>query len=309
MTAAPAAASVPSTPGPLPPPVDGAPIGRPVPFVPVPTPVGKGLAVPFAPAVPVPSPLPVANADAEWLVLGEAEHDGEADAEAEADALGEADALADADADMLAEGEAEALVVGVQLLDGSGLHDGEGEVDAELEGEVLALGEVEADALAEAEALAEALCVGPQVDAAADATPPSGPVKATTATEASSEAAPVARPTSPARCSFSQLICRDRRKIVTNPSVVRFIHSGPYTQVLRFQGNYISAQLPKWPFSSTITMIPGEHCTTNSLPVRCGQFTLVGPDVRAGRSARSAGQPRCRSSPRAGVPGGGMTAG
>jgi hypothetical protein len=89
---------------------------------------------------------------------------------------------------------------------------------------------------------------------AAAATPPNGPVNTTTANEAIRTAAPVARPTSPARCSFSQLICRDRRKTVTNPSVVRLV-----IKVVRFRGNYINAQHPKWPVTPTITMIPGEH--------------------------------------------------
>jgi hypothetical protein len=59
--------------------------------------------------------------------------------------------------------------------------------------------------------------VGAHVDVTALATPPNGPVNATTATETSNVANPVARPTSPTRCSFSQTLCRDLRKIVTIP--------------------------------------------------------------------------------------------
>jgi hypothetical protein len=161
----------------VPPPVAGAPAGR-CAFVPVPVadPVGKGLSLVVAVAVSVP------DAVGELLLpvlVGEAEH------EAVADAL----ALAEAEAD------GDALVV-VQLEVGDGLQ--EGDALAEADDEALAL------ELADAEALAEG-----QLDVDAAATPLNGPVNTTTATEASRVAAPVARPTSPALWSFSQLSCRD----------------------------------------------------------------------------------------------------
>jgi hypothetical protein len=67
-----------------------------------------------------------------------------------------------------------------------------------------------------------------QLDVPATATPLNGPVKATRPTETSRVTVPAARPTSPARCSFSHLVCRDRRKIVTIPRVVRsdLVHPG-----------------------------------------------------------------------------------
>jgi hypothetical protein len=68
-----------------------------------------------------------------------------------------------------------------------------------------------------------------QLDVLAPATPPSGPVKAANATPASRTTIPAPRPTSPTLCSFSQLLCRDRRKIVTISWVVRLVprQSGP----------------------------------------------------------------------------------
>jgi len=56
-----------------------------------------------------------------------------------------------------------------------------------------------------------------QLDVSATAAPANGAVNAANASETSSVAAPIARPASPTRCSFSQLICRDRRKIVPVP--------------------------------------------------------------------------------------------
>jgi hypothetical protein len=98
------------------------------------------------------------------------------------------------------------------------------------EAEVLGLGDVLglADALEVGDALGlgDALEVGAQLDVSAAATPPNGPVKTTTATEISRTAAPAARPASPARCSFSQLIRRDRRKIVTTPWLVKLVRLG-----------------------------------------------------------------------------------
>ena len=90
-----------------------------------------------------------------------------------------------------------------------------GEVDALALGDALELG----DALGLEDMLGwgDALELGAQLDVSAAATPPNGPVKATNATEPSRVAAPTARPTSPTLCSFSQLLGRDRRKIVTIP--------------------------------------------------------------------------------------------
>ena len=76
-----------------------------------------------------------------------------------------------------------------------------GESDVELEGEALVAG-------------AQLLwlpCV------LASATPANGPASAINPTETSRVAVPVARLTSPALCSLSQLLCRDRRKIATIP--------------------------------------------------------------------------------------------
>jgi len=89
--------------------------------------------------------------------------------------------------------------------------------EAEHEGEAVVLVEGEGVAVAVAAGVAVAVAVGAQVDVTALATPPNGPVNATTATETSKVANPVARPTSPTRCSFSQTLCRDLRKIVTVP--------------------------------------------------------------------------------------------
>jgi hypothetical protein len=91
-------------------------------------------------------------------------------------------------------------------------------------GEVLGLGDMLG--LGDVLVWGDALEVGAQLDVSATATPPNGPVNTTTATEASRTAAPVARPASPTRCSFRQLFCRDRRKIVTIPWLVRLVRSG-----------------------------------------------------------------------------------
>ena len=101
-----------------------------------------------------------------------------------------------------------------------------GEADVLALGEVLVLGEADALLLGDVLVWGDALEVGAQLDVSATATPPNGPVNATSATEATRAAAPVARPTSPILCSFRQLICRDRRKIVTIPWLVRLIHPG-----------------------------------------------------------------------------------
>jgi hypothetical protein len=223
----PTAATVPLAPGPVPPPVAGAPFGRPVlvaPEVPVAAPVGKGLDVPFGLAVPVGLPVPVANPVGklvcEPLGLGEAEHveEGVALGLGEADVLGLGDVLALGDA----LGLGDALVLEVQAGVGLQLGLGLGEVD--VLAETLGLG----DALGLGDMLVwgDALEVGVQPDVSAAATPPNGPVNATNATETSRVAVPVARPTSPTLCSFSQLICRDRRKIVTISWIVRLVHQG-----------------------------------------------------------------------------------
>ena len=241
MTAPPAAASAPSAPGPVPPPVCGAPAGKPVLLL-VPSgaslvldpvgkgfvsPVGKGCAVPVGPAVLVGAKLADGDPVGKLVPvpLGEAEHEGDGVAEAVADVLGLPDVLGLADALGLAEagvevlGETEldgaGLVVAVQLGAGDGLHDGGTLADAVAELLALAVALAEAEVLGEV--LGDGLWVGAQLDVAAAATPPNGPVSASTATEASRAAAPDARPASPARCSCSQLICRDRRKIVLIP--------------------------------------------------------------------------------------------
>src|SRR6185437_9689729 len=105
---------------------------------------------------------------------------------------------------------ADGLELGTQLVVGVGLQ----LEDALAEAVALAL----ALALADALGLADALELGAQLAESATATPPSGPVSTTTATEISRTAAPATRPTSPALCSFPQLTCRGRRKIVTHSS-------------------------------------------------------------------------------------------
>jgi hypothetical protein len=210
----------------VPPPVDGAPTGRPV-DPEVPTPLGVGLAVEVG--LPVPDAVDEAEADDEPLGVEVAEHEavGIAEALALADALAEAEDEAEdededeADADELGVAEAEALLVGVQLVVGDGVQDGEG------------LGELDADALADAEAEADADELGvaeadavAQLDVAAAATPPHDPANAAIAAETSRVVVPSARPICPAHCSFSQPLCRDRRKIVTFSWVVRFTDQG-----------------------------------------------------------------------------------
>lgn len=180
MTAPPAAAAVPLAPGPVPPPVAGAPAGR------VELPVGKGLAVPLA--VPVPVANPVGKLVCVPLTVGEAEHEGDAVAVPVDDAVV----------------VAVAVWVGVQLVVGVEVQEG----------------------VAVAVAVAVAVWVWAQLDMVATAAPADGPVNAIKGIETSRVAAPVARPTSPTRCSFSQLLCRERRTIVTIPWVVRQGHQG-----------------------------------------------------------------------------------
>jgi hypothetical protein len=186
MTAPPAAAITPSTPDPVPPPVAGALTGRPV-LVSV---VGEGVsvavevsvavavavAVPVAVEVLVPVPVAVAVAVAVHVEEG----------------VG----LALGEADVLALGEALAVVQGVGVQLGVGL------------GEALALGEADVLVLGEALVVVQLVVVAP-------ATPPNGPVNVAKAIEINRATVPAARPTSPTLCSFSQLLCRDRRKIVT----------------------------------------------------------------------------------------------
>jgi len=94
---------------------------------------------------------------------------------------------------------------------------GEAEHDAVAMGVAVAVVVGDGVAVAAVVGVAVAVAVGAHVDVTALATPPNGPVNATTATETSNVANPVARPTSPTRCSFSQTLCRDPRKIVTIP--------------------------------------------------------------------------------------------
>jgi hypothetical protein len=170
MTAPPPAAAAPSTPGPVPPPVPGAPDGRPV--LPVALAVGAGVAVPVADGDPVPVPL----GD------GVAEHEGEAVA--------------------VAEGVTEDVTEGVT----DGVTDGVTE-DVGVTVTVTVTCTVTAGAAV--------LDGAAQPDVAATAAPANGPVNVANASEASRANAPAATPASPTRCSFSQLICRDRRKTVT----------------------------------------------------------------------------------------------
>jgi hypothetical protein len=157
-----------------------------------------------------------------------AEHEGEAIAVAVAllDGEGVADALAVAVAVL----EGEALVVGVQLVVGEGVQEGLGlaVVVAVLEGDALAEAEAEGVAVAVVLGVAVdvALWVGPQLVVVAAATPPHDPANAANAADTIRVASPVARAICPAHCSFSQLRCRDRRKIVTIPWIVRLVHPG-----------------------------------------------------------------------------------
>jgi hypothetical protein len=150
-------------------------------------------------------------AEAVTDALGDALTEGEE--EPDGDVLGVAEAVADG----------EALVVGAQLVVGEGLQEGLGLADAVVVAEALTDGEGEVEALAEV--LGVAVAVGEQLDVAATAVPPNGPVSAASATEASRTAAPDARPASPILCSFSQL-GRVGRKIVTVPRVVQLLHPG-----------------------------------------------------------------------------------
>ncbi len=227
MRAPPAAASASLTPDPVPPPVPGAPTGKVVLEAEAPV-VAASLVEALALADAASDDVSEAAADAEAddelvseaVGVAEAVHVGVADAlsEGEADALSEAEADAEADAEAEAELEGEALLVGVQQ--------GLGVADALSEGEADALSEAEAEAEADAEAEAEAELEGEalevaQPDVSAAATPPHDPASTANTAEISKVAVPVARPTCPANCSFSQLLCRDRRKIVT-PWIVSF---------------------------------------------------------------------------------------
>ncbi len=153
-------------------------------------------------------------------------------AEADVLALGDALALGETLAlgDVLALGDM--LELGVQLVAGVGLQLGFGLADVDVLALADALGLADALVLGETLALGDvlvcgdALEVGVQPDVPARATPPNGPVNTANAIEASRVAIPVARPTSPVHCSFCQLVCRDRRKIVTIPWVVRLVHPG-----------------------------------------------------------------------------------
>jgi hypothetical protein len=148
--------------------------------------------------------------------------------------LGEADVLALADALELGEvlalgdvlGLADMLELGVQLVTGVELQlgSGVGEVDALALADALELGETLA--LGDVLVCGDALELGMQPDVPARATPPNGPVNTANAIEASRVAIPAARPTSPIHCSFCQLVCRDRRKIVTIPWIVKLVHPG-----------------------------------------------------------------------------------
>ena len=186
MTAPPTAATTPLTPGPVPPPVDGAPTGRPALVDPeVPTPLGVGLAVPVG--LLVPDAVAVGDPDAEPVGVEVAEQE----AVALADELAEAEELADADVLGVAEAELEALLVGVQLVEGVGVQEGEGEGFAvpDMDGVAKGEEEAEADELGVAEAVAVA-----QLDVDAEATPPHDPAKAAIAAETSRVVVPSARP-------------------------------------------------------------------------------------------------------------------
>ncbi|MGH3270168.1 MAG: hypothetical protein ACRDN1_14110 [Trebonia sp.] len=208
MMTPPAAATIPLTPGPVPPPVAGAPTGWPVLVaagVPVETPVGTALAVPVGLLVAL--AMPVGKLVCE--PVGEGEHEAEAVALADGDGVAVPVVLGVADAVL----EGEALVVGVQLVAGDGLQLGLGLA--------VLLADDDGVAVAVVLGVAEAVAVlaGAQLDVSATATPPNGPVNAASASETNRVTVPVARPTSPALCSFSQPLCRDRRKIVTIPWV------------------------------------------------------------------------------------------
>lgn len=188
MTAPPAAAAVPLAPGPVPPPVAGAPAGR------VEFPVVKGLAVPL--------PNPVGKLVCVPLTVGEAEHEGDAVAVPVDDAVVVAVAV------LVAVVVAVAVWVGVQLVVGVEVQEGVAVADAV------------------AVPVAVAVWVWAQLDMAATAAPADGPVNAIKGIETSKVAVPAARPTSPTRCSFSQLLCRERRTIVTIPWRVKQGHPG-----------------------------------------------------------------------------------
>jgi len=159
------------------------------------------VSVPVACVAGLPVPSPVGEGEP----VGEAEHEGDGDAEL----------LGELEGEVLGELAGEALLVGGQLVLGEGEHDADADADADE--------------------------VGPQLVVAAPATPPNGPVSATTATEATRAAAPAASATSPARCSFSQLIGRARRKIVTIPQAVWLARPG--SQVPRSSDHRVVTQM------------------------------------------------------------------
>jgi hypothetical protein len=209
MTAPPAAAAVPSTPGPVPPPVAGAPAGSSVLVAPkllVAIPVGKEVRVPVG--LSVPEAVPVGKAVCVQLQEEEAEHEGVAVAVEVAVAVAVEVAVAVAVDVPVAVPVGETLVV-VQLVVGMGVQEG---VAVAVVVVVLVAVAVAVDV-----AVAVAVWAGVQLDVLATATPPIGPVNAIKGIEISRVAVPIARPTSPALWSFSQLLCRDRRTIVTIP--------------------------------------------------------------------------------------------
>lgn len=199
MTVPPAAAISPSAPGPVPPPVAGAPTGAVL--------EASGLAVTVGEALADGVLVPVADTVGELVVellgVAEAEHVAEALALADTEAV----------ADVLADGVALGLVLGVA------------------EGEALVVGQLVADvALHVGLALADALAVLPALvlaeagdDVPATAASPHELASVANAAAISRVAVPAARPTCPAHCSFSQPCGRDRRKILTTPWLVRLV--------------------------------------------------------------------------------------
>lgn len=196
MTTPPAAATIPLAPGPMPPPVAGAPTGVVLVLdadglgveLGVLVEVGLGVLVAVAVAVPV----------AEPLGLAEAVHDGVAE--------GVGDAVPDAGVEVEVDGDAEV------------------EVDADAEVEV----DADADADVDTAALGVTVAVAvPQLDGTATATSLHELASAASVAAISRVTVPVARPICPAHCSFSQPLCRDRRKVFTVPQVVRLVSPRP----------------------------------------------------------------------------------
>ena len=207
MTAPPTAAVTPLAPGPVPPPVAGAPTGRPVDPE---SPVSLGEGEALEDEVWLSLTDGVGELVSESVGVGLAEQEGVGQAVAVLEGVAVLEAVAEVEG--VAELVPVAVLEAVQLVVGVGLQEGLGV------GVAVPVAELDAVAVL----VVVAVPVEPQLEGvSATAAPPS----TADATETSRVAVPTARPTAPTLCSFSQLLCRDRRKIVTIPWEVRVMPS------------------------------------------------------------------------------------